>query len=147
MRKIEYIAVHCTAGKQSATVADVLRAFRAKGWKYPGYHWLVTADGRATQLLDEAYLSNGVQGWNQVLVNLAYTGGIGADGKPADTRTDAQKVTLRRLIGELRKKYPSSAVRGHRDFSPDRNGNGTIEPWEWIKACPCFDAAKEYADL
>ena len=25
-------------------------------------------------------------------------------------------------------------------LSPDLNGNGEIEPEEWIKACPCFDA-------
>ena len=30
---------------------------------------------------------------------------------------------------------------GHRDLSPDLNGNGEIEPEEWIKECPCFDAA------
>ena len=28
---------------------------------------------------------------------------------------------------------------GHRDLSPDLNGNGEIEPEEWIKACPCFE--------
>jgi hypothetical protein len=30
-------------------------------------------------------------------------------------------------------------VCGHRDLSPDLNGNGEIEPEEWIKQCPCFD--------
>ena len=32
---------------------------------------------------------------------------------------------------------------GHRDLSPDLNGNGEIEPEEWVKACPCFDAEEE----
>ena len=32
----------------------------------------------------------------------------------------------------------------HRDLSPDLNGNGEIEPEEWIKACPCFEASKEW---
>jgi N-acetylmuramoyl-L-alanine amidase len=30
-------------------------------------------------------------------------------------------------------------VCGHRDLSPDLNGDGEIEPEEWIKACPCFE--------
>ena len=33
---------------------------------------------------------------------------------------------------------------GHRDLSPDLNGNGEIEPEEWVKACPCFDVTKEW---
>ena len=41
----------------------------------------------------------------------------------------------------LLKEYPGSRVVGHRDLSPDLNHNGEIEPEEWIKECPCFDAA------
>lgn len=33
----------------------------------------------------------------------------------------------------------ATRVCGHRDLSLDLNGNGEIEPEEWIKACPCFD--------
>ena len=32
----------------------------------------------------------------------------------------------------------------HRDLSPDLNGNGEIEPEEWIKACPCFEVKAEW---
>jgi hypothetical protein len=38
-------------------------------------------------------------------------------------------------------------VCGHRDLSPDLNGNGEIEPEEWIKQCPCFDVAKEFKEF
>jgi hypothetical protein len=38
-------------------------------------------------------------------------------------------------------------VCGHRDLSPDKNGNGEIEPEEWMKACPCFDAEEEFKEL
>ena len=41
--------------------------------------------------------------------------------------------------------WPRAKICGHRDFSPDKNGNGVIDPWEYIKACPCFDARHEYA--
>ena len=35
----------------------------------------------------------------------------------------------------------------HRDLSPDLNGNGEIEPEEWIKACPCFNAEKDWGKV
>jgi len=38
-------------------------------------------------------------------------------------------------------------VKGHRDFSPDKDGDGKITQREWIKECPCFDAIPEYADV
>ena len=41
--------------------------------------------------------------------------------------------------------YPGCRVCGHRDLSPDLNGNGEIEPEEWVKACPCFEVKVEYS--
>lgn len=147
MRKIEYIAVHCTAGSQKQTIADLQAEFRRKGWKNPGYHYVISPEGKITQLLDEDKISNGVKGFNSVTVNVAYIGGIGADGKGVDNRTEAQKKALRQLLANLKKKYPEAVIQGHRDFSPDVNGNGRIEPHEWVKMCPCFGAREEYKDL
>ena len=48
---------------------------------------------------------------------------------------------------QLREQFPDAMICGHRDFSPDLNGDGIIEPWEWMKACPCFDAIDEYQSL
>lgn len=61
-----------------------------------------------------------------------------------DTRTEWQKHSLRVLILALLKDYPNCRICGHRDLSPDLNGNGEIEPEEWIKACPCFNAEKDW---
>jgi hypothetical protein len=36
---------------------------------------------------------------------------------------------------------------GHRDLSPDLDGDGIVEPNEFIKQCPCFDAKVEYKDV
>lgn len=44
------------------------------------------------------------------------------------------------LVMLLLRGYPGSRLCGHRDLSPDFNRNGEIEPEEWIKVCPCFDA-------
>lgn len=147
MRTIKYIAVHCTAGSQHTTIKELQQEFKRKGWKNPGYHYVVAADGTITQLLSEEKPSNGVKGYNSVLINVAYIGGIDAEGKPIDNRTAAQKASLAGLLGVLRKKYPTATIQGHRDFSPDRNHNGRIEPSEYIKACPCFDAKAEYQSI
>lgn len=127
MRTIRYIAIHCTAGNPRATVGDLLAEFRRKGWKRPGYHYVVTADGKIHQLLDDGKVSNGVKGWNSVTLNVAWTGGVDARQKAADNRTDAQKWGLESLVRLLHGRYPRAVIQGHRDFP------GVT------KACPSFD--------
>lgn len=147
MRRIKYIAVHCTASHQSQTIESLKQEFRHKGWANPGYHYVVSPDGKITQLLDEDKISNGVKGFNSVSVNVAYIGGIDTNDKPIDNRTEEQKQSLRSLLKMLHKKYPAAVIQGHRDFSPDLNRDGRITSNEYIKACPCFDAKAEYADI
>lgn len=147
MRNIKYLAVHCTASSQRMTIDSLLAEFRRKGWKHPGYHYVVSTDGKIHQLLAEENVSNGVRGYNSVSINIAYIGGIDANGKPIDNRTPLQKLSLRKLLILLKKKYPNAIIQGHRDFSPDLNKNGKIEKSEWIKACPCFNAKEEYASI
>lgn len=147
MRGIKRIFVHCTAGSQRQTVADLQAEFKRKGWKNPGYHYVIQADGTVKQLLGEQFVSNGVKGYNSTSVNVAYMGGIDADGKAVDNRTDAQKASLITLLKELKGRYPNAEIMGHRDISPDTNGNGIVDPWERIKECPCFNAKDEYKDL
>lgn len=146
MRKIERIVVHCSGGpgrqKASQIVSYHTRPVSkgGRGWRNPGYHYIVEEDGICVATLPESEIANGAKGWNGTSIHICYTGGIGSDGKPADTRTASQKSTLRRLAGELRRKYGGIPVLGHRDLSPDRNGDGRITRDEWIKACPCFEA-------
>lgn len=147
MRKIDWIIIHCTATRSTVKHQTILNGWRAKGWDKNGYHWLVDDNGLAARLQDDSIVSNGVFGYNNNSINLCYIGGIAADGKPKDTRTDAQKGTLETLVMEYRKLYPNAKIQGHRDFSPDKNKNGVIEPFEWIKVCPCFDAKKEYSHI
>ena len=65
--------------------------------------------------------------------------------RPADTRTEAQREALVRLVEDLRLVFPSlQQVIGHRDTSPDLNGDGIISPNEYIKSCPCFDVKAEF---
>lgn len=147
MRTIKYIAIHCTASSQIMTIEGLRQEFKRKGWSNPGYHYVVSPDGKITQMLPEDKISNGVRGFNSVTINIAYIGGIDRTGKPVDNRTEEQKASLRALLKMLHKKYPAAVIQGHRDFSPDLNKDGKITPNEFIKACPCFDAKVEYGNL
>ena len=108
---------------------------------------MISPDGTITQLLDEAYLCNGVKGYNATSISIAWIGGISNRRKSIDNRTTAQKAALVELLSRLRVKYPAAKIMGHRDIGPDRNHNGVVDPWERIKDCPCFDAMEEYKDL
>lgn len=140
MREIKRIFIHCTAGNQKQTLKDLLNEFKAKGWKSPGYHYVVFPDGKVEQLLDEKEVSNGVQGYNSTSINISYVGGIDSKGKPLDNRTEAQKVSLSRLLEALKRTYPNAHIMGHRDIWGK-------DPSKWKKQCPCFDAEKEYSNI
>jgi N-acetylmuramoyl-L-alanine amidase len=140
-RQIQYIVIHCTAGPQDQKTTDIKSYWANKlGWKTYGYHYLVSADGSVENLVDISKPSNGVAGFNSVSIHVCYKGGW--NGK--DTRTQAQKDSMKRIIDGLKQKFPKAIVQGHRDFSPDLDKDGVIEPHEWIKLCPCFDAKTEY---
>lgn len=140
MRDIRRIFVHCTAGNQKQTLKDLLNEFKNKGWKNPGYHYVVFPDGKVEQLLPESEVSNGVQGYNSTSINIAYVGGIDSKGRARDNRTDDQKRVLRDLLGDVKKRYPNAHIMGHRDiWGKDIS--------KWKKMCPCFDAEAEYAYL
>lgn len=148
-RKITHIFVHCTAGSQSMTPQGLLDFFyKQKKWSRPGYHYVVSANGTITNIWPESKYSNGVKNMNSHSINIAWMGGVDkTHPNGIDNRTDAQKKSLRHLLKELRKKYPTAKIMGHRDTSPDKNHNGIIDPWERIKECPCFSAMEEYKDI
>lgn len=91
MRQIKRIFVHCTAGSQKTTLKQLENEFKAKGWKSPGYHYVVFPDGKIEQMLDESKVSNGVRGYNSTSINVSYVGGVDSKLKPVDNRTEAQK--------------------------------------------------------
>ena len=135
-RTIKFIVVHCTAGNMLAQPHDIMKVFRERGWKNPGYHYLITHDGVVHTLCPIWKIANGVKGYNAVSIHVAYAGGVNQkDMKtPEDTRTLLQKEELKRLLSNLKATYPEARVLGHRDFP------GVS------KACPSFDVVKEYGE-
>lgn len=149
-RSIAGIVIHCSATPEGreVTAAEVRRWHLAKKWADIGYHFFIRLDGTIEIGRPLAIAGAHTQGFNAHTIGICYVGGVAADGRtPKDTRTPAQKAALVHILTELKAKYPAATIKGHRDYSPDRNGNGRIEPSEYIKACPSFDAVAEYRGL
>ena len=141
MRNIDSIIVHCSATKagQDFTATDIDRWHRERGFNGIGYHYVIRLDGKLEKGRDVALAGAHCKGWNERSVGICYIGGLDENGRPTDTRTNAQKRVLYQIIMDLQREYNILQVLGHRDTSPDLNGDGVIEPYEYVKACPCFD--------
>lgn len=140
MRIINKIIVHCSAGSQKNKASDIVAyhlrpvAQGGRGWKVPGYHYIIEADGTVVPTVPESKVSNGVAGQNANAINVCYIGGVDTSKQglpPIDNRTEAQRKALVNLLSQLVNRYPKAKIYGHRDFAN--------------KACPSFDAKAEYA--
>lgn len=135
MRRINLIVVHCTAtpSGRDCTAADIRRYHLSRGFSDIGYHYLVRLNGDIEAGRPESLVGAHAKGHNAGSIGVAYIGGLDRNGNPCDTRTAAQREALRTLLTRLRRRYPAAKIIGHRDVA--------------AKACPCFDAKSEYADL
>ncbi len=149
MRKITHIVVHCTATPEGRQVRakDIDVWHKKRGFARIGYHYVVRLDGTVELGRPLSKMGAHVLGHNRYTIGVVYVGGLSADFAPKDTRTPQQKKALKALLIELKTRFPEAEICGHRDFSKDLNHNGIIEPFEWMKVCPCFDAKNEYKDL
>lgn len=149
MRAITSIVLHCSATPQGhqVTVQDVDRWHAARGFrrthvnsatfnpslKSIGYHFLIDLGGQVFTGRSVDEIGAHVAGSNSNSIGVCMVG--------MQRFTLAQWAALRSVVTTLQGVYPGAKVLGHRDHSPDTNGNGVIEPFEWLKECPTFDVA------
>ena len=145
MREINRIVVHCSATRadRDFTENDLEVCHRHRGFNGAGYHFYIRKNGdiKNTRPLEKPGAH--ALGYNAHSIGICYEGGLDVRYRPADTRTEWQKHSLRVLIRTLLMDYPGCRVCGHRDLSPDRNGDGRISPEEWVKECPCFEVTSK----
>lgn len=135
-RIIKEIIVHCSATPEGKdfTVLDIKKWHLERGFSDIGYHYVVYRDGSINKGRDESKIGAHCTGHNSYSIGVCYVGGVAKDGKTAkDTRTDAQKKSLLSLLRNLKMKYPQASIHSHRDYAN--------------KACPSFDATKEYSSI
>ncbi|MDP2008220.1 MAG: N-acetylmuramoyl-L-alanine amidase [Rubrivivax sp.] len=155
-RAVNTVVVHCSAtpsGRYLPGAAPVLidRWHRARGFRRShtarrqfngdlasiGYHYVVDVDGRTWtgRSLEEAGAH--AFGHNAHSVGICLVGGAELDAR----YTREQWEALAHLVKALTTLCKGPHVLGHRDLSPDANGDGTVQRGEWFKTCPGFDVA------
>ncbi|WP_370788790.1 N-acetylmuramoyl-L-alanine amidase [Bacteroides nordii] len=156
MNKPTYIIVHCSATREDKdfTEKQINEAHVARGFAKWGYHYYIRKDGKVIPMRAEnetgahdSFKSPEGCSFNYNSIGICYEGGLSMNGKAKDTRTEAQKKAMRELVQDICSRYPIIDVLGHRDTSPDKNGNGVVEKCEWMKECPCFDVKSEFTSF
>jgi N-acetylmuramoyl-L-alanine amidase len=137
MRNINEIIVHCAATPEGKdfTVSDIDRWHKKRGWSGIGYHYVVYRDGSVHKGRPVWKVGAHVRGRNRNTIGICYIGGVDKHGKKAkDTRTNAQKVAMTKLLTGLLDEFPKiKLISGHNQYA--------------AKACPSFNAKSEYKHL
>lgn len=143
-RRTDYIVVHCSATPPATDIgADEIDDWhKARGWSGIGYHAVVRRDGQIEfgRHFDESGAH--VKGQNYRSVGICMVGGIDEHGAAENNFSEDQFDSLTTIIAMLQRAYPDAEVVGHRDLSPDLDGDGVISAHEWVKECPSFDVAE-----
>ena len=138
MRVITLIIIHCSAVRpdQTSSVAQIDSWHRQRGWKLGiGYHYVIRRDGEIEKGRPEWLTGAHCKNHNAHSIGICYEGGLNIRGQPEDTRTEAQKVSMRRLLEDLHQRYPRAIIVGHNDLNPHKD-------------CPGYkNVVHEYADL
>ena len=137
MRKINKIIIHCAATPEGKdyTVEQIRQWHttpkpKGNGWRDIGYHFVIYRDGSVHAGRPIEQIGAHTSGYNANSIGICYIGGCAKDGKtPKDTRTEAQRSALVKLVAELRTNFPGATVHGHNEFAN--------------KACPSFNVQKD----
>ena len=135
-RSINEIIVHCTATPDGrpVTIREITQWHKNRGFSTIGYPYVVMLDGTVCNGRNVDTVGAHCTNHNSHSIGVCYVGGLDKVTKqPKDTRTPAQKYALVTLLKKLKALYPQAKIYGHRDFSS--------------KACPCFDAKREYSTI
>lgn len=145
MRTINLIVIHCSATREDKdfTEYDLDVCHRRRGFNGAGYHFYIRKNGDIKSTRPIEKVGAHAKGFNRESIGICYEGGLDSKGRPKDTRPNGETFTAG-TDSYFIEGLSGCRVCGHRDLSPDRNENGEIEPEEWVKACPCFDAENHW---
>jgi len=135
-RKIDKIILHCAATPEGRDVkTETIKSWHVKGngWSDIGYHFVIELDGSVHNGRPMHRIGAHTKGHNAISIGICYVGGMDKDKTPKDTRNEAQRAAMDKLISSLLEEYPGATIHGHNEFA--------------AKACPSFDVQKEYGHL
>ena len=128
MRTITLIIIHCSATPEGRSLSfEECRRdhIMYRHFRDIGYHFYITRDGTVHDGRPIGKVGAHCEGHNSHSIGICYEGGLDANGKPADTRTEAQRKALKSLVERMHRLFPKALIVGHHDLNPR-------------KACPCF---------
>lgn len=142
-----YLVVHCSAtpGNRDIDAATIRGWHLKQNWRDIGYHYVIKRDGTVETGRPLMEPGAHVSGHNHHSVGVCLVGGVDSKMVPENNFTEAQFASLKRVLDDLKARWPDAEVLGHRDLSPDRNKDGKITKNEWVKACPSFDVRPWWA--
>lgn len=160
-RPITLIVIHCSASPNGDSLfraspgapgklnpAQVVDSWHAaRGWRRKpewrkrqnpelaaiGYHFVIAISGLVLTGRHLEEVGAHAQGYNQKSIGICMVG--------TDQYSGVQWAALAGVVSTLQKLYPDARVLGHRDLSPDLDGDGVVESHEWLKTCPGFNVA------
>ena len=140
----EYVVWHTSATPPSMDIgsAQIDIMHKAKGWDGIGYALVVRRDGRIETGEGLGRRGAHVKGLNSVSVGICMIGGVDEDGKSENNFTDEQWQAAKHAFEFLTLLYPDAQHVGHRDLSPDSDGDGRVQRHEFLKDCPCYSVAQ-----
>ena len=128
MRTITLIIIHCSATPEGRSLSfEECRRdhIMHRHFRDIGYHFYITRDGTVHDGRPIEKVGAHCEGHNSHSIGICYEGGLDANGKPDDTRTEAQRKALKSLVERMHRLFPKALIVGHHDLNPR-------------KACPCF---------
>jgi N-acetyl-anhydromuramyl-L-alanine amidase AmpD len=165
-RKLNTIVIHCAAtpNGKDFRAKDIDAMHKARKFKrdtqaarnfnpelkHIGYHYVITTDGHIEFGRGLEEVGAHVAGNNSKTIGICM---IGTDKFTAD-QWESLRTCIINLSSIIQNKPHATAdgalnafkdmgisIKGHRDYSPDLNGNGIVEQKEWIKTCPGFSVS------
>ena len=136
MREINKIIIHCSATKEGVNVsAATIKRWhvQGRGWSDIGYHYVIGLDGAIEYGRPIKRAGAHTKGENEHSIGICYIGGLSDKKRAKDTRTEAQKKALIKILKTLTHIYPNATIHSHFEFAN--------------KACPCYNAGAEYESL
>lgn len=111
-----------------------------------GYHYVIDVDGRLATGRHLAEPGAHAAGHNFGSVGVCMVGGAEQDARYSAAQWDALAELVSALALELgvplqHVQGAGAGVCGHRDLSPDADGDGRVQRHEWLKTCPGFDVS------
>ena len=127
---VRFLVLHCSASRcnQDYSVELLRRDHKDRGFYDIGYHFYIRKDGKMTQHRKLLEVGAHARPYNRCSIGICYEGGLDEQGKPCDTRTEAQTERIIELLYKLHKLFPKAKIVGHRDL-----------PGTTPKECPCLD--------